>query len=72
MLPTVSSFSSMSLQVFTGEVCQRVHTPSARSRVPSQLNFKVSKRAPLLPHSGANGTVELMMPMVVPSWGAEA
>ena len=72
MLPTVSSFASISAQVFTGEVCQSVHTPSARSRVPSQLNFKLSKRAPLLPHNGASGTVELMMPMVVPSCGAEA
>ena len=72
MLPTVNSLASMSAQVFTGDVCQSVHTPSARSRVPSQLNFKVSKRAPLLPQSGANGTVELMMPIVVPSCGADA
>ncbi len=44
--------------------------PSTRSRLPSQLNFSVSKRTPLLPHSGVSGTLECTMPMVVPSCGA--
>ena len=72
MLPTVSSLVSMSFQVLAGAVCQTVHTPCARSSAPSQLNFSGSKRAPLLPQSGVSGTVELMIPIVPPSCGADA
>ena len=70
VLPTTNSCASMSAQVLIGEVCQAVHMPSARSRLPSQLNFSASKRAPAVPNSGASGTVEWMIPMVVPSCGA--
>src|SRR6266700_601248 len=68
--PTVNSFSRVSRQVLIGEVCQATQIEAAAAMLPIQFIWRGSNFASEMPYSGANGTLEWTMPMVVPSRGA--
>ena len=67
--PSVTGFSRKSFQVFTGEVCQVMHTLTSSVMAPSQVNLVLSYFC-VGSTSGAMPAMRVKVPKVRPSFGA--
>ena len=67
--PSVTGLVMKSFQVFTGDVCQVTQVETSSVTLPSQLNSRESKLAPLS-SKGLMPVVRAKVPKYVPSFGA--
>ena len=65
--PTVNGVASMSLQRFTGDVCQVAHRLTWSLPEPSQVNLRASYCDWLAPIRGSIAMPRPIMPIVRPS-----